>query len=207
MAIAEPLSLPDQRFAQVSLNRRSAVALNRSPFTLDEQVYAWPGQLWVAQIRVVRLHTRARAAPWRSFLGQLNGRQRRFLMGDPLYEAPRGSGAGTPVLDGAHATRAQALQTRGWTVGAAGVLLAGDLLQLGSGVDSRLHEVLTDVDADGAGEAAVEVWPGLRADYADGTGLTLDDPKGIWRMQSNDQGHEVRPPSVHQIAFTAVEAF
>ncbi|MBI2235346.1 MAG: hypothetical protein HYU60_00040 [Magnetospirillum sp.] len=202
MSITYPLSLPFPAIRKIRLSGRAVVAVSESPFTLSQQVQAYPGQRWGAEV-VLRPLSIAESKTWRAFLFKLNGRLGTFLMGDPDGMAPRGTPTGTPVVDGA-GQNGQQLATRGWTAGAAGVLLAGDMIQLGSGASSRLHQVLNDVSADGAGKATIDIWPRLRESPDDNAPVVTSNAMGVWRMVGNEAGWE----SDHavSISFQAMEA-
>lgn len=86
-------------------------------------------------------------------------------------------------------------------------LLPGDYLQLGSGASSRLHKVITPAVADGNGEAVLDIWPALRASYADGAAVTLDSPRGVWRLASNEMPYEYVPGRIFPaMTFACTEA-
>lgn len=190
MAITYPLSLPvGARPVSMRFGGNAVVGVARSPFTLSTQAQVWPGQGWEAEVDLPKM-TRASAEAWCCFGLALNGRQGTFLMGDPMASARRGSASGTPLVDGA-SQAGRTLDTKGWTPNAAGVLLAGDYLQLGSGSSAHLHKVLTDVNADGDGKATLDIWPDLRVSPVDGAALVVSNALGLWRLSSNQVRWEV----------------
>lgn len=203
MSISYPLTLPDADLDSIEIAPETAAAISRSPFSFVEQIHVWSGMRWTARVRIGD-RTRAEVEDWLAFLLALNGAEGSFLMGDPLATAPRGSVAGTPVVDGASQT-GRTLATRGWTASATGVLLAGDYIQLGNlGTNRRLYKVLQDVDADGAGDANVEIWPRLRSSPVDGQSVLTSNTVGIWRLAADFDWTEsvLRYPNVD---FSAVE--
>lgn len=183
-----------------SLSRRNAVAISMSPFTFQQQAQRFAGQAWALTVTLPKM-TREQAAEWAAFFGLLDGRFGTFRYRGPGGLTPRGSAAGTPVVDGADQTGNQ-LATRGWTNSASGVLLKGDFFQLGT----SLHQVLEDVDADGSGEAAIKIWPRLRSVPDDGASLVTTSPMGTWRMESNELGEALDAALHYGFAFTAMEA-
>ncbi len=205
MAITFPVSFPAAPgFARFEFIARNVVGSTRSPFTGQEQIQQHQGQWWEAIIEYPPMR-RAVAEPLLAVLMQLGGKNGTFLLGDPDGKTPRGSVAGTPLVDGAGQT-GQVLNTKGWTASATGVLLAGDYIQIGSGTTQRLYKVLKDVDADGGGLAAIGIWPRLRESPADSALTTISNTKGLFRLASNETPWETDKSGVYAIAFSAVEA-
>lgn len=85
-----------------------------------------------------------------------------------------GSGAGTPLIDGAAET-GTAIDTKGWTASQSGVLLKGDIVKV-VGVPYIL-DVTADVDSDGAGDAVMNVSPGVWSPPSDGAAITTTGVK------------------------------
>ena len=143
----------------------------------------WPGQFWGARMTWSR-RERAVMAQLESRLRSLEGPVGTILLHDTTLAAPRGSAAGAPVVDGVDQS-GRTLNTRGWTPSAPGVLLENDRFSIGSGAGTRLHCVLGDVDADGAGRATLDIWPRLREAPADGEPLVTTAAKGLFFMTSD----------------------
>lgn len=200
-----PITLPDDDFASLSLTGETVVGAVESPWTREEQIFEHQGQLWLLEAAYPPKVGRAAAEPILAALGSLRGKAGSFLLGDTNARTPRGSVAGTPLVDGASQT-GNSLATKGWTPSATGVLLAGDYIQLGSGATQRLYKLLADADADGAGLATLEIWPRLRESPADSAALTTSDCKGVFRLAGNARPWSVRPPSIYDIALQAREA-
>lgn len=204
MSIVYPLALPTATgIAAVRLIPRAVVAVGASPYTLQQQVQEHPGQAWQAEITLPPMK-RAEADAWTSFFLKLNGRRGTFLLGDPAAATPRGTVAGTPVVDGAHAVRLKTLALRGITVGT--TLLAGDYVQVGSGATARLHKNLNDATADGAGKMTLDIWPSLREALADGAAVVTASTVGLFRLASNEMPWSTDPGPLYSIQFSAMEA-
>jgi len=135
----------------------------------------------------------------------MNGQYGTFLLGDPANTAPRGVGTGTPLVKGGSQT-GDSLITDGWTNSTTGILKAGDWIQLGSGSSSRLHKVLDDVNSDSGGNATLTIWPSLRSSPADNAVITVNSPKGQWRLATNEMQYSIDEASVYGITFACVEA-
>jgi len=181
MAIVYPLALPSTpQFRRIELFGENAVGLTRSPFTYATQVQEFNGQIWQCSITLPPM-IQADADAWQAFLLSLNGQVGTFTLGDPLHAEPRGSALGAPVVDGAGQS-GQVLNTTGWDPSETGLLLKGDHIQL---PNNRLHVVLNDVDSDGSGDAAIDIWPRLRESPADASTIITANPRCIFRLSSN----------------------
>jgi hypothetical protein len=204
MTISYPLNFPTQCVRSITIRARSVVGMSASPFTGQQQVYKHPGQWWEAELTFPPMK-RADAEEVAAFLLKLNGRFGTFLMGDPVNTHPRGIGSGVPVVDGAGQTGNQ-LNTKGWTPGITGILKAGDWVQLGTGQTTRLHKVLDDVDSDSNGEATLTLFPDLRSSPLDNAILTITNPKGIWRLSTNDIDYNIQTGQFYGITLACMEA-
>ena len=119
----------------------------------------------------------AQAAEWITVFNSLHGSFGSLYL--PMYgrETIRGTGLGTPVIDGANQT-GTTLNLRGFTVSELGVLVAGDLFNIGS----DLYEVQRDVDSSVEGKGEVEIWPSLRSAPADGAAIITSNVSGVFRQ-------------------------
>lgn len=179
MAITYPIALPaDPAPRDVRLAPITFAAMSRSPWSGAQQVQLNAGMMWRFSADYPPMSA-VQAREWVGSLSQLNGRFGTFLFGDPLWKAPRGTWAGSPVVDGA-GQAGQGLAVRGFTAGATG--LKGDYFQIGSGASSRLYMATVDFTADGAGEATLDIWPRLRGAPADGAALVTATPQGVFRL-------------------------
>jgi len=205
MAITYPLSFPSALpAAGLAFGAKSSVGMSQSPFTAEQQVYAHQGEYWLADISLAPM-IRERAEAWVGFLLALNGREGTFLFGDHVNPSPRGVGTGTPLVKGASQT-GKTLLTDGWTAGQTGIMKVGDWLQLGSGASSRLHKVVQDADSDGSGNATLEIWPRLRSSPDDNAVITVESPKGLWRLASNTRYWDMGAAQLYGIQFNCLEA-
>lgn len=203
MTITYPLNLPvhtgvqSMRFVQRSIN-----ALSISPFTGSQQVQAGIGQWFEIDFSLPPMRA-ADAILWNAFFLKLNGRFGTFLAGDPAY-IKRGTETAA-VANGALTVRDKILNLRGMTSGK--TILAGDYLQIGTGLSAHLHKNLADMTADGSGEGALDIWPSARASFVDGTTITLVDPVGLFRLTSDEMLYEVSEGLIYSgISFGAREA-
>lgn len=204
MTISYPLSHPTSPdFSSAKVLGRSVVAVSSSLYTFSQQVQSHPGQRMEMQLSLPQMK-RPDAEAWIAFLLKLNGRQGTFLLGDPAAATPRGTIAGTVLVNGAHAVRATSLSLKGLTVGT--TILAGDYLQLGSGSLARLHKNLSDATADGGGLVTLDIWPSLRSAYADNAAVVYTNAKGLFRLASNEMPWDEAAAALYGIDLTAIEA-
>lgn len=204
MAISYPLALPTHTgIAKIDLRAVQVTAMTMSPFTYKQQVVVHPGQRWEAEISLPPMK-RADAEAWVGWLLSLRGRSGTFLLGDPLATSPIGNGGGTPLVQGADQT-GSTLVIDGCTASQSTYLAAGDYIQLGSGASSQLYKVTQTASSDIAGNATLEIWPELRSSPADNATITVDAPKGLFRLSTNEVNWSINEASVFGVTFPAVE--
>jgi hypothetical protein len=205
MAISYPLTPPAAPEARsVSLAPVAAVAVSSSPFTFQRQVQEHQGQKWVLSVELPPM-VRADAEAWITFLLSLNGPAGTFFYSPPTARTPRGVATGAPLVNGAAQT-GQDLVTNGWTAGVTGILLKGDLIQLGTGADVHLHKVLEDADSDGGGNATLTLWPNLRESPVDASAIVVSSPKGLFALLGSEMAWDINVVHHYGIGFAAVEA-
>jgi hypothetical protein len=203
--ITYPLALPTHTgIAQIELRAINAVAYARSPFTFAGQTFAYPGQMWTADLTLPPMK-RADAEQWVAWLISLRGQLGTFLLGDPNGATARGAATGTPLVNGASQT-GESLVIDGAATSVTGWLKAGDYIQLGSNGSSRLHKVLADANSDGSGNVTVDIWPHIRTAPADNATVTVSSAKGLFRLSSNEQAWSVNEASIYGMTFGAMEA-
>ena len=164
-----------------------AVAIVSSPFTGQTQAQQWPGADSITGTVTMPPLTQTQADAWISFLMQLRGMAYAFQIGDPMKPTPAGTGSGTPQVDmtttGWNVVGSQTLHTKGWHASSFGLLLPGDYLQIGY----RLHRCLDRVNSDSSGKASFQIWPSLRDLPTDGEAINLNNPVGLFRLDSNQR--------------------
>lgn len=186
------------------IGHRSVVGVAESPFTLSQQVYAHPGEVWSAELDFPPLE-RAEAEDLIGMLLALNGMEGTFLMGDPLGKTARGTWSGSsPVVSGAHAA---GLKTIGIRNVDGKTWKRGDWLQFGSGSTTHLHKIVQDGSQVGSPSlASIEIWPRTRTTLADGDAITIASPRGLWRLASNVGGWDLIDAMEYGVRLSAIEA-
>ena len=193
MSITYPLALPTSiGIAEITLSANNAVAISQSPFTFQQQIIQHPGQRWTASVSIPPVR-RDLAEPWVAFLLAMNGPVGTFLLGDPNAKAPQGTATSATITGAARSSSP--------TITMTGTLLAGDYIQIGSGVTATLHKVLQDKN----GTGTVEIWPALRSTASSAT-VTLTNTVGRFRLSGTQQSFNINDASIYGISFDAVEA-
>lgn len=172
-----PIELPERPGnREVSWVIDSAVSRSSSPFSLTEQVYAWPGQRWRT---VIKLPTMAEddALAWQAFFLRLNGTAGTFWMRETSFLRTAEIDFGLPELGGAHAS-GEVVRTRGWNPNSQ-VLKQGQKIEIGG----RIRMVHADVYSTAAGKADVPCWPQCRS-LPDSLAIEWQDPRGVFRPDS-----------------------
>ena len=172
-----PIEMPPQPAArELSWVMDSAVARSVSPFSLTEQVYAWPGQRWSVIIKVPSMSVENGRA-WMAFFADLNGQEGTFFVRDSGFLRESEIEFGNPETDGAH-TSGSSVLTRGWAINTQ-VLRKGQKIEIGG----RMRQVIEDVYSDADGKAVLRCWPQCRA-VADAIPIEWQVPAGVFRLRS-----------------------
>ena len=196
MAITYPLSLPTSiGIAQIELRAVNAIGMSMSPFTFSQQTVVHEGQRWEASISIPTVR-REYTAPWKAFLTALKGRRGTFLLSDPDYVSPRGTASGTPTITGTAGNETA-------TITMTGTLLAGDYIQIGTLLNSKLYQVLEDCSDTGLG-TTVSLWPSLRTSPA-AEDVNLSSPSGLFRLADNQVSWGIDSSSAYSISFDCIE--
>lgn len=163
--ITWPTGIIPSEFEYTKVN---AVKIAQSPYTLTQKAYASEGKMWSIQAAIPTMEG-VNAATFRAFLTRLNGKSGTFLM--PIFDyIPRGTWGGTPVINGAGQT-GTTLSVSGATISTTGYAKAGDLITLGTGANTYLHEITEDANSNGSGVVALSIWPPLRTSPTNGAAV------------------------------------
>lgn len=121
------------------------------------------------------------SALWKAIAVQLRGRVNHLAMWDITQPAPRGTARGTMLTSGTTAAGATSATISG--VAAGSTLLAGDWLQIGSGVGTSHYLMVTaDATANGSGVIVVTFEPPTRIAFAGSTAVTWDKPVAYFKQ-------------------------
>ena len=59
--------------------------------------------------------------------------------------------------------------------------------------------------SNGGGVATLEIWPELRSSPANNAAITVDSPKGLFRLSTNEVDWSINEASIFGLTFPAVE--
>ena len=173
-----PLPLPESPGnREISWILDSAVSRSTSPFSLVEQVYAWPGQRWSVVLSLPPM-TIEQAREWQAFFAELNGMAGSFYVGEAAFLRVVGVGFGAPEIDGDF-TAGTSVPTRGWTPNMADIVTKGQRIEIGG----RMRMVTANASSDDDGKANIKFWPYARG-LSDGMEVIWLNPKGVFRPSS-----------------------
>ena len=200
MATFSMPATPGFRSSQFGLISNTRV--HRSPFDQSVQTLEMTGARWKASYDLPSMN-RASASAWHAFLLQCRGMSGRFFAFDPDAKTPRGTALGTPLVNGASQT-GTILNTDGWTPLESGLLLAGDYF----GVNGELKMVVSAVNSDSNGEAAITFEPSLRSSPPNNDALTTSNPTCTMMLASDEQAvWDANNVSIYGMAFSGIEVF
>ena len=194
-------SLPSTPAFQASrFGLRANSAAFASPLTQTVQTQSFLGDRWYASYTLPPM-LRAKAEPWLMLLAKLGGRAGRFYGYDPDAKTPRGTWAGTVLVNGGSQT-GTSLILDGFTAGA--TVKIGDYFE----VNGELKKITADGTADGSGNLTVSFTPSLRASPADNAAVTSTNPTCTMMLIDDDQASwDADELGVYRISFQAVEVF
>lgn len=200
MAISFPLTPPSSPGYQArEFLPETSVGVAESPFTRNQQVYAWPGQRLAFSMELPPM-TDEEAGEWIAFFLALNGSEGTFYFGDPVRATPRGNVAGTWLTSGTQVANGTTITVAGGT----GSLSKGDWLQVGTGASARLHRAM-QVSVSAGNMIAVDVFPRLRSAYSSGITVSFNNPQGLFRLTDLPREAFSRDAICRGMAFSAVE--
>lgn len=205
--LALPITIPgssEPSFVNSSFSLKRNTSVAESPFTGNQQVQQFSYALWTASLTCPPM-TRTLAGEWTAFFTKLRGREGTFLLGDPDAKAPIGNVSGTVTIDGAHSVGDIDISISCTTTSITDAFKAGDYIQIGTGANSKLHLVVSDASIS-AGSGTVTIEPPLKSNLINGTTVTYNSPKGVFRMDSADQGWSSNNVSLYGISFSCTEA-
>lgn len=143
---------------------------------------------WQLSILQPDLLTPALAGRWHALVLSLRGRVNHLACWDFGRPLPLGTLRGTPTLSATAAAGATSIAIAGGGGNAGATLLAGDMLQLGTGLGtSQAVMVMADATADGSGNiAALSIEPPLRVAQASGAAVGWQRPLAYFKLSSGN---------------------
>ena len=200
--ITYPLSLPPTGVRSITWSKEEVVSFTESPYNFKRFYYRHAGERWKVTIDLSFM-SRENAGKWEGFLLNLESGLRPFYFGDVFNTRPMGAAKGAPVISGAGQS-GRVVNTRGWEASISDQLKAGDKLQ----INNNLYQITRNASSNSSGESTLNIWPSLKESYADGTSIILNNPRGIFRVNSPSQALETTTLAGYAggISFEAIEA-
>jgi hypothetical protein len=164
---------PAFRPASVEWSQMLPEVLSASVFNQSIQSTVMGHAYWMVTIGIGP-RRRSEVQDWEAFLAQFLDTRNRVSFWDWRLEAPRGTGAGAPLVKGA-AQMGTTILTDGWTP-SQNVLLAGDWV----GVGGELRRSIATVASDVAGEASLVLDQPVRSAPADNSAVVITKPKSLF---------------------------
>lgn len=199
--MAFPLTMPSSDFLKVRFGLARNQAMTRDPYAQKRKVIHRQGDGWLAQFELPPLKDIGDRADWITFLVSCQGIVGTFYAFDPMHTTPRGSAAGTPLVDGA-SQAGTTLDTKGWDASETNILRKYDYFEL----ESRYYQVQEDANSDGGGLSTLVFEPALRTAPADSAALTTTNPKCIMSLTDPDVFWDEEDLFVHGLSFTAEDS-
>jgi len=183
---------------KMSLKIVNSMAVNTSPYTYQQQVQNMGGSRWEAVITIRPLN-RTEALAFQAFLAGLRGQLNTFTVGNPLSTM---SSPPTVAVAGSGATAAGSLAIPLELTGGSN-LVAGQEIQIGD----HLYMILEDATTSGGGTTTtVGVAPPIRESISVGTSVTVNNPKGIWRLDKPEVNWNIDRNSIYSFTLSCTEA-
>jgi len=193
-AIAFPTIVAPMR---LTLRGKNVVGMTAAPMSGVQQVQSFPGKWWQGEITWPDLD-RARADIILAFLDELNGPEGTFLMGHPKRRTSKGTAASAPGFLKVSGGGQTGTDLNVYTTGLGdvdGYMLKGDMLQLGTGTNSRLYRLQNDVDLT-YDAGTLTLWPPLRVSPADNQDVIISNPVGLFRLAVTEVGDETNEAGI-----------
>ena len=154
----------------------SASVLTSAPNTISDvtqdgghQVRRFGGHRWMFSLTIPFLST----AEWKEIyaaIANAEGQYESFQIIHPIFTAPRGTGAGSPLTNGASQT-GKTLVTDGWST-LQTVMKAGDVFTIAG--HNKVYMVTADANSDGGGNCTLNIFPPLQyTDYGNNAAITV----------------------------------
>lgn len=164
--------------------------VSRSMFGAQALEFGVP--LWTLEL-VPPPATERNIGPWKALLLALAGQLNQLEAWDPRRPIPLGTMRGVMTLSAAAAQGATALSITAGAGQAGKTLLAGDMLQLGSGATQQVVMVVAGATASGTGVIGVDVQPPLRTAFGAGAAVLWDKPKALFRRADSASSWQYAP--------------
>jgi hypothetical protein len=173
------VELPRTWVAGIERRLVTATSQTQSPFTGTTEVQDWGGEWWEYDIEFAA-QSGPLARSVSAALTALGSGRGLLLFADPSIEP---KGLRQPVTLATPITGGNVVQTQGWPPGLPAIA-SGDFVSIGTGRQTRLHQVAFDATANMSGIAVVTLFPALRQALPANTPLEVNSPQVLLRPTS-----------------------
>ena len=173
--------------------------VSTSPLSGAVQTLELPGARWQISFRLSD-REEADSVLIQAHLLKLRGRVNRSLIYNFARPVPRGTIAGTPLVNGASQT-GNTLAIDGCTAGT--TLLAGDFFS----VNDELKMLTADATANGAGAMSLSLDEPIRTSPSDNSAIVTASPTCIMRLASDEIAADYQAGRFSSFTLEAVETF
>lgn len=178
---------------KMQMRLKTSTVITESPFGFQQQVQDFGGRRWEAEVTIRQLnHTEA--MQFSAFLTGLNGVAGTFYMGNPLMTH---SNSTSITIDGDQTANDSTVSMTSANQGAA--VPVGHHIE----IDGHLHVALTEIPKNATTTVTIE--PPLRETAHDGDTVTVNQPKGIWRLADPDIEYDISNAGTYAFTFSCVE--
>lgn len=160
--------------------------------------------LWTAEFDIMPL-IESQAGLWKATLLKLRGQTNRMELWDVRRPAPLGTMRGGMVLADAVAQGDETATITAGSGQAGKTLLAGDMLQLGTGETQQVIMLTDNATADVNGEIVITFQAPVRNAFAAGEAVIWDRPKALFRRTDPDSQWNYEPRVARGFAMTLIE--
>jgi hypothetical protein len=184
-----------------SINVVANNQINVSPLTNSVEVAALFGDFWEINASWTNVEE-LEADELVSFFESLGGQRESFTMYPFHRPTPKGTSLGTPLVDGTGQI-GTSINTKGWDANQSEVLKAGDFFQIGD----ELKKITATTSSDASGNAVLEFIPPLRRETIDSANITINYPRGTFRLTTPKLDTSITTPILYALSITAREFF
>lgn len=170
---------PEPGFSQAQLRIRNAVQQHTNKFNLDQRKNILGYGKWSGTLSVNDIDS-TQSRKWKAWISSLNGKRGTFKVGDPAYDSAQGDVSNTGSVR--RVTDSRKIVIEGYS-GDTTIFKVGDQIEIN---DELKIIVQDDVTTNSQGKSPVKILPPLGDTNVAGNTVTHDNPKGLFRLDSNN---------------------
>lgn len=177
----------------MSVRLKSSTVITESRFGFQQQVQDFGGRRWEAEVSIRPL-THTEAMTFSAFLTSLGGVVGTFYLGNPLMTQ---SASTSITINGNQTINDSTVSMTSANQGAAVPL--GHHIE----IDGHLHVALTAIPKNATTTVTIE--PPLRQTADDGDTVTVNAPRGTWRLADPEVDYKIGKDNLYYYSLSCVE--